>query len=341
MKIRTTLLIGLAALLIFNCGQFKKTATGDYNALTVIASLEDWFELKEICSEVFEKEHWVPQPEQSTVIYHNSPEDWSMRKRDRNIVFAATLNTKGPMKEFIETMLTPELKSGVENGEYFYFIREDVWAKGQFVLILVSKDIETLKKNIDENRENLYNLVEQKLIKWQENLVYRHGYNKDFTNKMLEEHNFTFKFPYDFHLAFTSPEKDFYWIRRWNPDRFISVYFEDAGSGSKIDSLWVLNKRDELARKYMDESEVDKDYNKFTFSYVNFLEKRAARLAGTWKIPRKVIGGPFINYTFYDEQHSKIVMIDLAVFNPDLDNSSKLPYLRQLEAIAVSFKFGN
>ena len=91
----------------------------------------------------------------------------------------------------------------------------------------------------------------------------------------------------------------------------------------------------------MDRSEVDRDFNRFTFKHVDFLGKRASRMTGTWKIPRKVMGGPFINYTFYDEEHSKIIMIDLSVFNPDLDKSSKLPYLRQLEAIARSFKLAD
>ena len=47
------------------------------------------------------------------------------------------------------------------------------------------------------------------------------------------------------------------------------------------------------------------------------------------------MGGPFVNYTFYDESTERIYMIDGMVFAPGFD---KREFLRHVEAIAHTFR---
>ncbi|MFC1725356.1 DUF4837 family protein [candidate division KSB1 bacterium] len=340
MKTKNLLFLILIMGLVLECGQFKRRARGDFNALSVICSLEDWVEIKDLIGETFEKEVSVPQTEKTMLVYHTEPEQWALRKKERNIVFISTLNSSGTMRTFIEGMLSAESRKGVEEGEYFYFLKEDVWANGQSVLFLVAKDMETLKSKIIENKYLLYSLVESKVREWVSYSIYHLGYNEEENAYLLENNNFTFNVPYDYH-KFMNEEENFFLFRKWEPDRMIFFYFQDAGTDSKVDSLWVLNTRDDLCSKYFDEAVVDRVNIGINSEVVGFLGRKAIRTSGLWKNDKKIIGGPFINYSFFDEEESKIVMIDLAVFNPNIQSSSKAPYLRQLEVIARTFKFKN
>ncbi|KPK89843.1 hypothetical protein AMJ80_09165, partial [bacterium SM23_31] len=62
----------------------------------------------------------------------------------------------------------------------------------------------------------------------------------------------------------------------------------------------------------------------------------ALETRGLWWHPEDILGGPMINYVFFDEYTSRIYMIDLAVFAPEFV-SEKEPLIRQLEVIASTF----
>jgi len=341
MKDKLTIFVFCITIIFLTCGDFKRNAVGNFNAISVVISLEDWVELKDELRNTFEKELQLPQPEKSFELHRTMPEEWEKRKRDRNIIFISTLYSKGPIKDFIERMLTPEIKKGVEEEKYFYFLKEDVWANNQAVLILIAENIETLKNKIKNNKEALFGLMYQKVLKWAKVSIYDDGYKEKLSKELLEKYNFTFKIPEHYYIATEDSVNNFFWIRRWNPDRMIAVYFENAIGDYKITKEWVLNKRDSLSMKYMDGSEIDRENSDFSSEFVSFLGRRTHRLTGLWKIERKILGGPFINYSFYDEKTGKIFMIDLSVFNPNITSSRKLPYLLQLETIARTFEITN
>jgi hypothetical protein len=59
---------------------------------------------------------------------------------------------------------------------------------------------------------------------------------------------------------------------------------------------------------------VAKDY--YTTSEVNFKGRYAIFTQGLWDLNIKGMGGPFINYTFYDEKSKRLYMLDGSVFAP-------------------------
>ncbi len=66
-----------------------------------------------------------------------------------------------------------------------------------------------------------------------------------------------------------------------------------------------------------------------------FIGRPAIITTGLWENEEKVAGGPFSNFTFYDEFSKILFMIDVAVYAP---NKDKLPYLRRMEIMAHTFK---
>ena len=63
----------------------------------------------------------------------------------------------------------------------------------------------------------------------------------------------------------------------------------------------------------------------------------AIQLTGVWQNDRETrpAGGPFRSYGFYDLNTQRLYLVDMAVFAP---GKKKLPYLRQLDVMAQTFK---
>ena len=77
---------------------------------------------------------------------------------------------------------------------------------------------------------------------------------------------------------------------------------------------------------------------------IDFMGRFAYETRGLWHMigrdeDRNMVeygmGGPFLNYTFYDEDTGRLYMIDGMVFAPGYD---KREFLRQMEVIAYTFR---
>ncbi|MGE5411558.1 MAG: DUF4837 family protein, partial [Clostridiales bacterium] len=61
----------------------------------------------------------------------------------------------------------------------------------------------------------------------------------------------------------------------------------------------------------------------------------ALAMQGLWEMSDKSMGGPFINYTLYDEKSKRIYMIDASIYAP---NYVKKGLIRQLDILLQSFQ---
>lgn len=67
-----------------------------------------------------------------------------------------------------------------------------------------------------------------------------------------------------------------------------------------------------------------------------------SELRGFWDVFGDFMGGPFLNWTTYDQRTGKMIAIDGYVFSPSPNNRlGKRNYVRQLEAIFRTVKFTN
>ena len=70
---------------------------------------------------------------------------------------------------------------------------------------------------------------------------------------------------------------------------------------------------------------------------IKFNDHYAVEVRGLWNVYEDFMGGPYIIYTVLDEQGNRIVTVDGYVYAPKFN---KRNYLRQVEAILCSLKFG-
>ena len=159
--------------------------------------------------------------------------------------------------------------------------------------------------------------------------------------QLVTGYNVSMVFPKAFYLAKTT--ENFVWLRR-EADKYsqgIFIYFYPYTDTNAFNPIRIIQLRDSITKKYIP-GPTDGSYMKTsslirpTPKQINFNDNFAVEMRGLWELEGDFMGGPFINYTFLDPHHNRIVTIDGYVYFPGEDKKN---LLRQVEAILFSFKF--
>ena len=143
----------------------------------------------------------------------------------------------------------------------------------------------------------------------------------------------------DFFVVVDSLKERLTILERLDPQRWISVYYEPSEDPYELSKAWMLERRAEISDPYYDGDYVT-DKIDLTVREVDFCGFPAIQLTGVWQNDSKSrpAGGPFRSYGFYDSNAQRLYLVDIAVFAP---GKKKLPYLRQLDVMARTFRTQN
>ena len=146
----------------------------------------------------------------------------------------------------------------------------------------------------------------------------------------------------DFFLSLNKPENNFVWLRR-SPgsgmERWIFIHWIENSTPEFLNPDSIAAERDKITKMYYRSSD-DKSYVKIADSYIttteeNFNGKYALMSEGLWRMSDKSMGGPFVNYTFYDENTRRIYMLDGSIFAPKY---YKKKLIQQVDVMLKSFR---
>ncbi len=285
--------------------------------------------------DVFEKVIKTPQPEKLFEVHWVPPEKFKQFATRKNIVIVGLLNSEGEINEKVSNMLSQEVKAKVEDGSAFVFPKENPWADGQLLMVLASTGFAELEEKLQEKKDYLYQLFEKKILDETRSQMFSQLEQTELSDKLLEDYGWGVRIQHDYFINIERTDERFVMIRRSLPgrERWLFVHWIDNGDPTLINENWVLNTRDKLAKKFSENDLVDRQHT--MSEEVDFLNRPTLMLEGLWGNDEKVAGGPFRNYTFYDEQSGRIYMIDVSVWFP---GGVKEPFLRQLDIMAHTFK---
>ncbi len=265
-------------------------------------------------------------------------------------MFVSTLDDKSDIGLYILNMLDPASKELVEKDSAYIFIKNDLWSKGQIVLILIAKDKETLLKHLRKDRNEIYIYFRDEFFKREINAIISEGHNKkDIERYLLEKYNWKIFVQHDYYIAKDSAQEKFVWLRRRTPEdmeRFIFVHWIDSvyDPYKFFNQVWIANKRNEITKKFYrttrDDAWVviadDPESIKYLYFFpVNFNGRYAIRVQGLWRFNDFTGGGPFISYVFYDSTQKRIYFLDGSIFAPRYE---KKKLIIQIDAILHTFK---
>ena len=336
------ILIPLLSLILISCDT-KKPAKGFEDEIIVIADSIEYNEMLGSLQSVFEKEIYTPQPEKLFTLKRKSVASLNNNDRYKNIIIAAPLNSGSRTSDYIKSIVDSTVESKLANDSSFIAYKENLWAKNQMVAVISANTMKELNEKILQNSDNLLYTFQKK----SDERLYENLYNptyekKDIEGKFLKDYGWVIYVQADFVLALDKPQDHFVWLRRSpgsDMERWIFVYWIDNATPDYLvqDSIKVIRNR--LTKQFYQTSDdasyvvVAEDY--FVVNEVNFNGRYALFTQGLWELNIKGMGGPFVNYFFYDEETRRIYMIDGSVYAP---RYYKRNLIQQMDVTLQSFR---
>jgi hypothetical protein len=224
---------------------------------------------------------------------------------------------------------------------------EDHWYRDQYVLILTSTSDSLLASKI-RNTENslLNNALEKELKRW-EYFVYEQKEQTHLSDSLWENHGFKVRIQHDYIKNIDT--LNFQSYRRFLPqnDRWMWVWHkDDVKDMSFLDDEWIIATRDSLSEHFIKgardsmyvQTYQNEDVPSRPVVTQSFKKGRlfAYETRGTWHMVNGLMGGPFVNFTYYDPETERLFMIDYNQFAPSVRR--KLPFVRQFRAMGRTFE---
>lgn len=330
-KIYVAFVSTLIIFLLTGC-DVKVGVLGYPQEIIIVADSSLWNEVGPEVTEVFEAPVYTPMPEPSFSVNWIPLEELSAYKDRMNVFLIGVAGERNSTSEYMDDVLPFEFKNGVEGGQYFYLYNDNLYASGQISLIIYGKDRNTFKEKFSQFSEDIYNEFSSRYFKRLSKDMFKTGEQKDLEEILLKKYGWKLRIQHDYFFAMQDINEKYVWLRRMDPDRWISIWEMDGDvSDLTLESLITI--RNDVLGKHYEGDSVSREDTYLT--NVEFSGRSATKIVGVWQNDSLFVGGPFRTYAFFDSVKTKIYCVDIAVMAP---NKQKKPYLDQLEAIANTFE---
>lgn len=341
-KILITVISLISVFYFISCETSNRPAQGLEDEIYVVADSSEYTELSAALDSTFEKIIYTPQPEKLFTLFRISPNQLEIYKHKKNILIVAPLNSKSITSQFINSIVDSAAIKKIRQDKDFILKRESLWARDQLVMILTAPTIQDLEFKILNNKDDLLYAFQKASDQRLEKSVYNARYEQEpLEGKLLKEYGWLIYVQADFKLALDIPKDNFVWLRRSpgsDMERWIFIHWIDNASPAYLNEDSVRAIRNRMTKKYYrttDDSSyviIASDY--YTSSEVNFHGRYAIFTQGLWELNIKGMGGPFINYTFFDEKTNRLYMLDGSVYAPKY---YKRNLIQQMDVLLQSF----
>ncbi len=282
----------------------------------------------------------LPQDESMFNMHYANPlRVNSVLRRARNLLYVTTLDDKSDDSKTLRALFTNESLKKIYNDTTEYVrVKKDEYAEWQTVMHLYGKNSRILTNHIYRNQDYLREIFERLEIENLKKKIFA-SREKEIERTLRIDHGYSIKVPYGYDIAKNLP--NFSWFRFLEADheKNIFIHYQDFTSQDQLSDMAAY--RDEITTTYLRDSEKPSLYITYQdilpalTDTITFKKKFALRNKGLWKISDNSGGGPYISYTFVDEENARIYYIEGYVYAP---GRQKKNYIRELDAILSTFK---
>jgi hypothetical protein len=318
-------------LVLWNCSA-KGVSYGEDDVIHVFVDSTDWPYYKDVINNIFGEYVKTPIMERRYLFKWVSFDKFKEYKRFKNIFIIGRLNSQEPVSDNVKDLLNPEIIDGVKSGKFFYIPKKDLWSTNQYVLFLVAENRDAMIQKIIDLGDLAYQDFRKYYFKRLKDQMYKRMEQKDLQKYIENNFPFSMRIQHDYFIADENIKEKYVWIRRFDPDRSMLVHWVPLPHDFQLNSRWVIDERNRLAKKIYSGDVVVEDETK-AYS-IHFKNWRAVKLEGTWRNDSLIVGGPFGNVTFVDKGTQRIYMIDYYV---QAVGRRKVPFLDQLNVILYTF----
>lgn len=346
-RLINTLLIAAIALTVACDGDFREMAKGNARDFIVVMDSTQWeSETANAIRDTFGKGVFtLPNPEEYynlTFMQIRSRNQLERIRNSKNIIFASAIDADDNVGRQVRAFLEDGVKEKVREGESFAFPIEDQWFRDQYALILSSSSDSALAQKIRNSEQALLSSALEKELKRWDYFVYEKKEQTQYSDSLWDEHGFKVRFQHDYIKSVDTTNFTTYRRDLPNNTRWMWIWWkDDVNDISFIDNDWINNTRDSLMQQYIkgsrDDNYVATEYRRPVET--NTFEKGRLfgyETLGTWQMINAAMGGPFVNFTYYDADTRRLFMVEYSQFAPGV--STKLPFVRQFRAMGRTFE---
>ena len=226
-------------------------------------------------------------------------------------------------------------------------ITRDVHSYPQLVVTVKGPDVEEISRILNDNKEGFYDrYLQVEYIRLQN--AYRRMIQRTSYDVVKQTFGLEMIIPEGYYPVVEG--EDFVWLRKSATneefDQAVMIWsmdYTDPEVDFDPDVIW--DRRDSITERYIpgqfpgtymstyrgEPLELRPEFREVTLN-----DKYAVEMRGLWRVQGDFMGGPFVTYTFVDEENSRLIMVDGWVFAPKYE---KRDYMRQVEGILWSARF--
>lgn len=314
-----------------NC-DMRPTTMGEQQQIFVVADSLVWADLKDDITATFEAELKTPHIETSFTVNWIPLEKVNTYKTRMNIFFVGLLNEPGLTNDYLKKILPESFLQGIAEGKFFYVFNNDLYARDQIGLFMLANDRASFKQYFADMKNDIYQTFEIDYFKRLKDTMFEKGEQKRLETYLAKQFGWKVRIQHDYFLANQNLVNKMVWLRRMDPNRWLTIW-EMPGDSARLTLDSLIHYRNKMAEQFYEGDHVIREDTRLSDAALG--ERSAKKLTGLWINDSLLVGGPFRMYALYDEQRSKLYLIDLAVMAP---GRYKKPYLDQLEVIASTFE---
>ena len=316
-------------ILLFSCDLAKDPAKGAFDNVIVVATPEMRDTLQKAVDDCFEYGIRTPAFQQFYYTQWKKMKNFEVFSEYKNVILIVNLAERGLGARYLKQIVPEKNYNLAQQDSVHIFSLEDPFATDQVMIIITGKDIEKIRANIKEQKDWIYNKIDQKYIERTKEHLYKQYENKGDTKYIWKKYNWTFRVPNKYKILEERP--NFIWLGRMNPFRWISFYWEEGFQTELMHIDGLLEQRNQIGAWY---DSVGTDTTALGFYHTKFKGRDALRMYGLWYHEKQTKGGPFATYSFYDEKTDRTYVIDYLIYYP----GHRLTNLfRQMDIVAKTF----
>jgi len=346
-----TVFIFIGFLLLAGCGDYKSTALGPEARIVVFADTSTISLVNNGLQLSISKQiNTLPQPQPLFDIELHKPFDFINLRNRAYLLFLASLSDTGATSKLVKQMLSKEVYAKAVSGEQNIFVVRNQWNDRQLSVFIVADSLKNLDRILATNAETIsYTFLEFTLGRTYYQMFKSHS-QPEKSDQVLNKLGFTVDFQHDYVIVKDTLNPNFFYMKRVQADvdRWLWVYWWDEKNPDFSDQTRFLRIRDSITKMYVqgDDSlgsyvEIAKNSKSIPMyleqKTVDFKGMYAIETRGLWRLTDYSMGGPFINYTFYNDSLKQMYMIDGSVLAPKF--SEKRDFLREMEVIAKTIRW--
>lgn len=258
-----------------------------------------------------------------------------------NVVMFVPRNRIERFKSEMDPKQYGQLVKLANSGKPSVIIR-NFWSVPQIVQIYFANDEADLVNSLSDIKQNLLDASLISELETGRKRLFRSGVEADsFALNLLKEQSYAIRKKKGMRIALQNNE--FCWLREESRKYNLGIfmYSEDYTGPSQFSRETIIQRRNRYTSKYI-HGTLPGTYMKVAFpeevelteKEINFNGRFAKEIRGWWELENDFMGGPFVNYTIYDEELAKVITIEGYVYAP---NESKAALIRELEVILHTF----